>query len=93
MGSPVLVTNSRGSECDDLDPGENLLMIDVDERNNRESPTETDASNNESIQLGLNSDFSEVSEHILLYFLPHVIVGFLDFAVRASVLILDLEGI
>lgn len=90
MGGPVLVADSGGTPGDNLDFVENILMGDVNVGDDGKTTTQTNTSNNQVVEPGLEFDFLEVPEDVEFDFLPHVVVGFLHFAVATSMLVFDL---
>lgn len=90
MGSPVLVADPWGTVGDDSNLGEDLGLVDINEGDAGESAAETDAGDVEEVQAGLGLHGSEIGHNVASDAAPHVVVGLLDLAVLAGVLIDDL---
>lgn len=91
MIGPVFVPYSGSSIGSYFDLWEDLLLVDINIRNNRKPTSQTDTSYVEEIKLSLNFNFSQISKNVQFNFLPHIVVGLLYFAVSTSVLVLDLN--
>lgn len=87
--SPVGVSNSWGTESDDLDLIENTQMVDIDITDWSKSTSKWNTSDDESLGMWA---FNKVIISFVSDWVPHVVVLFLDFTSFWSMLILNLNG-
>ncbi len=89
----VLVSHTRRAVVDDLHLVEDLGVLDIDFRDDREAATKTDACNVDSLKAGYLANETEVSEDVIDDGVPHTLVSLLDLAVGADIGVDNLIGI
>lgn len=86
-GSPVLVSNSRSAEGDDSNILEELLMGNIDVADASQSTSKTDTGDVEKVKSGLLLELGNVPVDIVSDGTPHVVVGLLNLALGAGVIV------
>jgi hypothetical protein len=70
-----------------------MHIRDVDVGEASQPPTQANPRDVQLREVGLPADFNQVVRDVSSDLIPHLVVGFLDFALRAGVLVFDLEGV